>query len=161
MSGADGVDADELAGVIDLFGALTPSELESALGELAFKQGDSVDSETIATAVDDAIESYAVVRYQGDDRTLLAPGPAAFPTLPPNAEDLPYILDVPEREVDSEATGEAVAERLRAEAAAAVDGGDAAAIQRLLDVTYDVEMWSDAVAVDDIRERLDGALDGE
>lgn len=161
MSGADGVDADELAGVIDLFGALTPSELESALGELAFKQGDSVDSETIATAVDDAIESYAVVRYQGDDRTLLAPGPAAFPTLPPNAEDLPHILDVPEREVDSEATGEAVAERLRAEAAAAVDGGDAAAIQRLLDVTYDVEMWSDAVAVDDIRERLDGALDGE
>jgi len=152
-----GFDPDELAGVVDLFGALTPSELESALEELAFKQGETVDADAVADAVDDAVSSYAVVRYRDGDRTLLAPGPAAFPTLPPNAADLPHILEVPDREVDHEAAGAAVAERLRREAAVAVDAGDDAAIRRLLDVTYDVDVWSDAVAVDDIRERLDAA----
>ena len=50
----DEFDPDELAGVVDLFGALTPSELESALEELAFKRGESVDSD--AVAVDDVRE---------------------------------------------------------------------------------------------------------
>ena len=153
-------DADELAGVIDLFGALTPSELESALDELAFKRGESVDAEAVADAVDDAVASYAVVRYRDDDRTLLVAGPAAFPTLPDGAEDLPHILDVPDRNVDRAAAAEAVADRLRAEAATAVDAGDERAVRRLLDVTYDVEVWFDAVAVDDVRERLDAAADG-
>ena len=154
-------DPDELAGVVDLFGALTPSELESALEELAFKRGESVDPDAVTAAIDDAVSSYAVVRYREDDRTLLAPGPAAFPSLPPNAEDLPHILDVPDREVDREAAGTAVAKRLRGEAATAVDADDAARIRRLLDVTYDIEVWSDAVAVGDIRERLDDALADE
>ena len=153
-------DADELAGVIDLFGALTPSELESGLDELAFKRGESVDAEAVADAVDDAVASYAVGRYRDDDRTLLVAGPAAFPTLPDGAEDLPHILDVPDRDVDRAAAAEAVADRLRAEAATAVDAGDERAVRRLLDVTYDVEVWSDAVAVDDVRERLDAAADG-
>ena len=156
MSGR--LDPDDLAGVVDLFGALTPSELESALEELAFKRGESVDPDAVTAAVDDAVSSYAVVRYWEGDRTLLAPGPAAFPTLPPNAEDLPHILDVPDREIDHGAAGAALADRLRSDAATAVDTGDTAAIRRLLDVTYDVDVWSDAVAVDDIREQLDGAL---
>jgi len=155
------LDPDDLAGVVDLFGALTPSELESALEELAFKQGESVDPDAVTAAVDDAVASYAVVRYRDGDRTLLVPGPAAFPTLPPNAEDLPHILDVPDREVDHEAAGTAVADRLRADAAAAVDAGETATIRRLLDVTYDVEVWSDTVAVDDIRDRLDDTLANE
>ena len=159
MSGDDAFDPDELAGVVDLFGALTPPELESALGELAFKRGEEVTSDGVEAAIDDAVASYAVVRYHGDDRTLLAPGPTAFPTLPADAEDLPHILDVPDRAVDREAAGTAVAEQLRSEAATAVDAGDTAAIRRLLDVTYDVEVWSDAVAVDDVREHLDDALD--
>jgi len=158
---SDTFDPDELAGVVDLFGALTPAELESALEELAFKQGETVESDAVAAAVDDAVASYAVVRYHVNDRTLLAPGPAAFPTLPPNAEDLPHILEVPDRDVDREAAGAAVAERLRSEAATAVDAGDTEAIRRLLDVTYDVEVWSDSVAVDDVRERLDDALEAE
>jgi hypothetical protein len=152
-------DPDDLAGVIDLFGALTPAELESALEELAFKRGGSVDTEAVETAVNDAVASFAVVRYQGDGRTLLAPGPTAFPTLPPNAEDLPHILDVPDRDVDREAAGAAVAERLTSAAASAAETGDEAEIRRLLDVTYDVEVWSDAVAVDEVRGRLDDALD--
>ncbi len=155
----DVLDPDQLAGVIDLFGALTPSEVESALAELAFKRGETVEADAVVAAIDDAVASYAVVRYRDGDRTLLAPGPAAFPTLPPDAEDLPHILDVPDREVDREAAGIAVAEQLRAEAAAAVAAGDADAIRRLLDVTYDVGVWTDAVAVDEIRERLDDALD--
>ena len=160
MSGG-AVDSDDLAGILDLFGALTPAELESALEELAFKRGESVDPDAVETAVDDAIASFAVVRYQGDGRTLLAPGPAAFPTLPPNAEDLPHILDVPDRDVDPEAAGAAVADRLRSAAAGALDADDEAEMRRLLDVTYDVEVWSGAVAVDEVRERLDAALGDE
>ena len=152
-------DADELAGVIDLFGALTPSEVASALDELAFKRGESVDAEAVADAVDDAVASYAVVRYRDDERTLLVAGPAAFPTLPPDAEDLPHILDVPDRDVDRAAAAEAVVDRLRSEAATAVDAGDERAVRRLLDVTYDVEVWSGAVAVGDVRGRLDAAVD--
>jgi hypothetical protein len=155
------VDSDDLAGILDLFGALTPAELESALEELAFKRGESVDLDAVETAVDDAVVSFAVVRYQGDGRTLLAPGPAAFPTLPPNAEDLPHILDVPDRDVDPEAAGAAVADRLRSAAAGALDADDEAEMRRLLDVTYDVEVWSGAVAVDEVRERLDAALGDE
>jgi hypothetical protein len=158
VSGA--FDPDELAGIVDLFGALTPSELETALAELAFKRGDTIDSDAVAAAIDDAVSAYALVQY-GDDRTMLLPGPTAFPTLPPNAEDLPHILDVPEREPDHEAAGLAVAERLRSEAARAVAAADDDAMGRLLDVTYDVEVWSDAVAVDDIRARLDDARTAE
>ena len=158
MSGA--FDPDELAGVVDLFGALTPAELEHALEELAFKRGETVEPETVAAAIDGAVSSYALTRYDHDGRTRLAPGPTAFPTLPPNAEDLPHILDVPERGVDHEAAAAAVAERLRAEAAGAVADGDDAAIRRLLDVTYDVAVWSGAADVDDVRERLDDALGG-
>lgn len=160
MSGG-AVDSDDLAGILDLFGALTPAELESALEELAFKRGESVDPDAVGTAVDDAVASFAVVRYQGDGRTLLAPGPAAFPTLPPNAEDLPHILDVPDRDVDPEAAGAAVADRLRSAAAGALDADDEVEMRRLLDVTYDVEVWSGAVAVDEVRERLDAALGDE
>ena len=160
MSGG-AVDSDDLAGILDLFGALTPAELESALEELAFKRGESVDLDAVETAVDDAVVSFAVVRYQGDGRTLLAPGPAAFPTLPPNAEDLPHILDVPDRDVDPEAAGAVVADRLRSAAAGALDADDEAEMRRLLDVTYDVEVWSGAVAVDEVRERLDAALGDE
>lgn len=158
MSGA--FDPDELAGVVDLFGVLAPAELEHALEELAFKRGETVDPETVTAAIDGAVSSYALARYDHDDRIRLVPGPTAFPTLPPNAEDLPHILDIPEREVDHEAAGAAVAERLRAEATSAVANGDDAAIRRLLDVTYDVAVWSDAAGVDDVRERLDNALDG-
>jgi hypothetical protein len=155
-----GIDADELAGIVDLFGALTPGELEQAIEELAFKRGQEVDAEAVTAAIEDAVAAYALVRYE-DGKSLLAPGPVAFPTLPANAEDLPHILDIPTRDVDREAAGRAVAERLRTDAARAVDAGDEGTIHRLLDVTYDVEVWSGAVAVDDVRDRLDDALDAE
>ena len=151
--------SDELAGVVDLFGALTPVELERALSELAFKQGSDVDDAALSDAVEDAVASYALVRYEKDGETLLIPGPAAFPTLPENAEDLPHILEVSARDIDREAAAQAVAERLRTEAARAVTDGDEESMRRLLDATYDVAVWSAAVDVDDIQARLDDELD--
>ncbi|WP_144901912.1 DUF7109 family protein [Halobellus captivus] len=150
---------DELAGVVDLFGALTPAELRQALDELAFKQGGAVDEPVASDAVEDAVDAYAIVRYERDGQSFLVPGPAAFPTLPANAEDLPHILEIPERDVDRDAASDAVEARLTAEAARAVDAGDEAAMRDVLDVTYDVAVWSDRVAVDDLRDRLADALD--
>ncbi|WP_251344361.1 DUF7109 family protein [Haloplanus halophilus] len=149
---------DELAGVVDLFGALTRGELESALGELAFKRGEEVDADAVADAVDAAVENYYLVAVERDDRTLLAPGPTAFPALPEGAEDLPHILDVPEREVDRAALADAAERRLRADAARAAADGDADRIERLLDVSYDLETWGGA-DVGDVRTRLDDAME--
>jgi hypothetical protein len=149
---------DELAGVVDLFGALTRDELESALGELAFKRGETADDDAIDDAVAAAVEEYYLVAVDGDDRTLLVPGPVAFPTLPDSAEDLPHIMDVPDRDVDDDAVVEAAERRLRADAAAAVDAGDAERIEQLLDVSYDLETWG-AIDVSGVRSRLDAALE--
>lgn len=149
---------DELAGVVDLFGALTRDELETALGELAFKRGEDVDREAARAAVDAAVENYYLVAADRDDRTLLAPGPAAFPSLPEGAEDLPHILDVAEREPDRASLVDAAERRLRRDAARAVDDADEDRIERLLDVSYDLETWG-AADVSDVRSRLDDALE--
>jgi hypothetical protein len=168
MAGPDGERTfDELAGVVDLFGALTDDELVGALGELAFKQGQSAVGDSIADAVDAAVDAYYLVAFDpeandvdpphaGDDRLLL-PGPRAFPTLPPDAEDLPHILDVERRTVDREAVAEQVGTRFQAEAADAIDDGDSAHVAELLDVSYDMEAWG-PVAVQATRARLDDAL---
>lgn len=149
---------DELAGVTDLFGAVTRDELEDALAELAFKRGEAVDDDAIDDAVDDAIEGYYLVAVDRDGETLLAPGPAAFPALPDGAEDLPHILDVPDREPDRAELVEAAERRLRTDAARAVDADDAERIGRLLDVSYDLETWG-PTDVSDVRSRLDDALE--
>jgi hypothetical protein len=145
-------DADEVAGVVDLFGALTRAELDRALGELAFKRGDDPDDVDLA-AVDAAVESFHLVEVGGDPPRY-AVGPVAFPTLPPDAEDLPHILDVPARDVDRGSVARDVEERLRAETARAVADEDDERIAHLLDVTYDLEAWA-SVDVSAVRERLD------
>ena len=168
---------DELAGVVDLFGAVTRTELERALDELAFRQGESADVSALRDAVAGAVEAYYLVAYRPDadgeasetpleadapddpESELLAVGPVAFPTLPPDAEDLPHIMDVPDRTVDRTALGERVQRRLRADAARAVDAGDDERIEHLLDVTYDLEAWA-PVEVGEVRKRLDAALQG-
>jgi hypothetical protein len=152
------VTGDELAGVVDLFGALTRGELDDALGELAFKRGEEVDEAAAEAAVDDAIAGYYLVAVDRDGTTLLAPGPVAFPTLPDGAEDLPHILDVPTRTVDRDALAEAAERQLRADAARAVDADDDERIERLLDVSYDLETWG-STDVSGVRSRLDDALE--
>lgn len=62
------VTADELAGVTDLFGALTPAELRQAIEELAFKRGEDAPELPIEAAVSE----YRLVgiepgREQGDE----------------------------------------------------------------------------------------------
>ena len=162
---------DDLAGVVDLFGWLTRAELSRALSELAFKQRTEVDEDAIDAAIDLAVAEYALVPAPDDalagdgepDRTAdsaaLAVGPAAFPTLPEGSEDLPHILDVPDRDVDREALAAAVLERLREEAVEAISEGDDDRLETLADVTYDVEAWA-PVDVDSVRTRILAEVDG-
>lgn len=165
---------DELAGVVDLFGALTHEELRDALGELAFKRGVDADEAALSAAVAEAVHEYYLVPVDPEgtpstaddaalsDDTLLAVGPAAFPTLPPSAEDLPHILDVEDREVDRAALGTRVRDRLADETDTAVTGDevDAERLEELLDVVYDLEAWA-PVDADDLRARILDALDDE
>jgi len=150
---------DELAGVVDLFGALTRGELTAALGELAFKQGQDVDESALRSAIETAVEAYALVEYEPDegDDTLVAVGPTAFATLPPNAEDLPHILDFDRRSVGRERLASQVSQRLTSEAEAAVDSADTERATELLDVSYDLEAWA-AIDASGVRSRLEPVL---
>lgn len=145
---------DELAGVVDLFGALSREELVGALEELAFRWGVDAEAESLAATVDAAVDSFHLVPV--DER--LVAGPAAFPTLPDEAEDLPHILDVERRQVDREAAALAAERRFRTVAAAALDEGDDERMRELLDASYDLEAWG-AVDVADSRAAIDRALD--
>jgi len=148
---------DELAGIVDLFGALTRAELGQALVELAFKQGEDRDSADFEDAIDDAIESYHLVAADREGETLLVPGPTAFPALPDDADDLPHIMDVEERTVDRADLAPAVEQQFREETAAAVADGDTERIEQLLDASYELEVWG-PVDLAAARERLDDAL---
>ena len=152
--------ADELAGVVDVFDALTRAELAAALSELAFKR--ATESANPDDEVDDAVASYHLVGFEsgdaGDAERLLVPGPTAFPDIPEGAEDLPHIMDVPDREVDRERLSAAVAERFREECVVAVRSGNQAFVDRLLDVSYELEVWG-SVDVSGARERLVEASD--
>jgi hypothetical protein len=161
--------ADELAGVVDLFGGLTRPELERALEEAAFRaDGGDVDSDALETGIDGALESFALVSYDASEPSapdgtepgepLLVAGPTAFPTVPDGAEDVPHILDVEPRRPDREALGETVRAEFVAAADAAVDDGDDDRIETLLDVSYDVETWA-PVDLADERARLEAALE--
>ncbi|MCO8246576.1 MULTISPECIES: hypothetical protein [unclassified Haladaptatus] len=144
---------DELAGVVDLFGALTRAELAEALAELAFKQGKEVDESAFESVIEDGVRDFYLVEARADTdtgETVLVPGPVAFPALPDNAEDLPHIMDVPERTTDREGLGERVKERLAAEAETA----DEERAQYLVDVSYDLEAWA-PVEAGNVRDRLD------
>lgn len=175
---------DDLAGVVDLFEWLTRAELSRALSELAFKRRAEVDEAAIAAAIDLAVAEYAlvpappaalseagagagsepdgVVAPDDDLRTedvALAVGPAAFPSLPAGAEDLPHILDVPERDVDRDVVSSAVLDRLSEDAVAAIGESDAERLEVLADVTYDIEAWA-TVDAGPIRDRIVAELDG-
>jgi len=149
--------ADELAGLVDLFGALRRAELSAAVSELAYRRG--VDAPDVDATVDEALSGFVLVAVPADDGELFAVGPAAFPELPEGAEDLPHILDVESRSVDRERVGRVAEERLRGEAARAVAAGDADRIAALRDVTYDVEAWA-PVDLETLRGRLDDAVEG-
>lgn len=156
------VAADELAGIVDLFGALTRSELEDAVRELAFRDGVEFRLAAHQDAVADAVDAYALAVVETsvvDAEEAVVVGPAAFPTLPEHGADLPHIIDVAERSPDQTAVGRQVEQRLRREAAQAVTDGDVERMQTLLDASYDLEAWA-PVEVDEVRTRLTDALEG-
>lgn len=151
---------DELAGIVDLFDALTRPELEQALVELAYRRGSDVREDAVAAAVEEAVREYYLVALPAeavdgavDDDEALIVGPVAFPMLPAEGEDLPHILDVPDRSVDRAAAAEHVAERLREEADTAVETEDEARAGTLIDATYDAEAWG-SVDLGETRDRL-------
>lgn len=146
------VSGDELAGIVELFGAMTREELRQACAELAFRAGED-DPESVADAVEAAVESLALVAYEDDGRELLAPGPAALPTLPDGAPDLPHVLDVERRSVDRGLLVEEVEVRLEAATAAAVESGDSDRAAALTDLTYDAEAWGN-LELAELRARL-------
>ncbi|QLH77327.1 hypothetical protein HZS55_08490 [Halosimplex rubrum] len=146
--------ADELAGVVDLFGGLTRAELRRALEELAYKRGEEPDADAVAAAVEAAVESYHLVPVERDEVTLLVAGPTAFPTLPEHAEDLPHIMDVQDRSVDRETAAVAARDRLDAQAVEVAEAGDADRADELVEVCYDLETWA-AIDTAELRERLD------
>ncbi|MBZ6494747.1 DUF7109 family protein [Natrinema longum] len=160
--------ADELAGVVDLFGGLTRAELERALAEAAYRaDGQSVDDGALEAAIDEALESFTLVRYDpadedvasmADGEALLVAGPTAFPTVPADAEDVPHILDVERRRLDRDLLGERTRERVREAADEAIEAEESERIRVLIDVSYDVESWA-PVDLTDERTRLEDALD--
>lgn len=156
---------DELAGVVDLFEALTRAELEQALVELAYRQAEDVREEAVTAAVEEATREYYLVPLPAelitgevDAEEALAVGPVAFPVLPPDGEDLPHILDVPPRSVDRAAVSETVAGTLREDAEDAIEAGNAERAATLADVTYDLEAWG-SVDLTETRERLLAVVD--
>jgi len=154
------VTGDELAGVVDLFGGLTREELGIGLAELAFKRGEEFEPDAFTDDIDGAVESYHLIELEPTDleaavgSPVLVAGPAAFPELPENADDLVHILDVDPREIDRETAGRRATERFRAEAARAVDADADTQAASLVDVSYELEAWA-GVDLGDVRDRLD------
>lgn len=148
-------DPDELAGIVDTFGALDRAELERACSETAFRRGEEFDEAAVENAIDDAVASYALVEHDGR----LVAGPAAFPTLPGGAEDLPHILDAGQRDVDRPAVATSVAERFEADVDAAIEADDDERCAALLDRSYEIEAWG-SVELDGERDSLDDAIGG-
>jgi len=154
------VSADEIAGVVDLFGGLTRSELGRGLAELAFKQGEECVPEAFDEEIDAALSTYHLVAVDLEEPSdsLLVVGPVAFPELPPGATDLPHILDVDERAVDRETAATATQRRFEREAATAIDTEDQAKMAALLDASYELEAWG-ALDLSQARARLDDAIE--
>jgi hypothetical protein len=156
------VTADQLAGIVDQFGAMTRAELAEGLAELAFKQGEEYDTDAFDAQIDDAEASYHLISLdperagldQSLDEEVFVPGPVAFPELPQDGQDLLHILDIDGRFPDREAAGTVAAQRFLSEAAAAVDAGETEKIGMLVDVSYELEAWA-SVDLSETRTRLD------
>ena len=156
------VTSDELAGVVDLFGALSRAELGQALVELAFKRGEDCDRSAFDENIDDALTTYHLVAVEsaGEDTgfsELLFPGPVAFPELADGATDLPHIMDIDDRSINRERLGAAAKAQFQRDTTAAIEAGETARIEQLLDVSYELEVWA-PVDLTEARDCLDEKL---
>ncbi len=138
---------DVLAGIVSVFGGLTPAELRRACQEVLFRaEGERVGDEAVDRVIGDAVDEYYL--YDVDERGLLIPGPVAFPELPEFAEDLPLLLDVEERDVDRTRAARELVASLCEELGADPEPERVAAIEQL---SYDIEAWA-SVDASDLRE---------
>lgn len=146
------VTPDELAGIVGLFGALTREEIAEACSEVWFKRtGSDLSEDVVEETIEAALERYQLVTAETEQGRVLIPGPAAFPTVPPTAEDLPHILSVRERSVPRDS----IAERILAEALEELETGpDAGRREELRQLAYDLETWA-AVDAAPLRDRID------
>lgn len=154
----DAIDSDAVAGIVDMFGALSREELTTALSEFAFRRGSDVEA---SAAIESAIESFSLVAFtpESGDEQLLAAGPTAFPSVPDGAEDLPHILEVEPRTVDRTVVGREAERRLRRKAAGAIEDGDPGRAATLVDASYELEAWG-PVDLEEIRTQLEAIQDG-
>lgn len=144
---------DELAGIADLFDAITVHELARAWSELSFRDtGTTPEADTISDRIDRAIETFHLVAVPEETPPLLLAGPAAFPQLPEGATDLPHMLEVPDRPIDREAVAESVIAKIATELATDPPEDRAHA---LIELTYELEGWG-SVTADDVRSAHDG-----
>jgi hypothetical protein len=133
-------DGDELAGVVDLFGALTRQQLRRGLVELAYRRGDDLTDDDADDRIRGAVEGFYLAPY-GTDPERLAAGPAAFPELPERADDLPHVLDAERRSPDRGEVAAAAERRLADAVERAAEVDDAGRLRELRDLTYDLEAW--------------------
>ncbi len=150
-------DPDELAGVADLFGGLSRAELSTAFEHLAARAGTSFDEDSLLALIDEAVTDYFLVALEHDGATVLAPGPRALPSLPERGEDLPHMMEIEQRQIDSLTVAKATEQRIRTDAAQAIAADDAERAELLIDACYEVEAWG-AVDTSDIRSELDALL---
>jgi len=151
---------DELAGIVDLFDGLTRAELHEAIENVAARTGAAFDPAELGERIEAARREYYLLAVEHDGETMFVPGPAALPSLPDHAGDLPHMMDVPERATDPDRLANAARKRLSGDADRAISEGDRDRVAFLLDVCYDAEAWG-PVEVDPVRERLlDGADEG-
>ncbi|PSQ45246.1 hypothetical protein BRD17_02010 [Halobacteriales archaeon SW_7_68_16] len=136
-------DPDGVAGIVDTFGCLDRDELRRGIVEAAYRLDRHPDDEAIDAAIDAAIEEYCLARVDDDPERYVV-GPAAFPTVPDGARDLPHVLGIDRRDPDRSPAHDRIAERFRSDAARAVDAGDGERIVALLDLSYEIELWADA-----------------
>lgn len=119
---------------------------DAADAALTAEADEAVEFADIADTVDSA-------ETADTDGALLLAGPLAFPTLPPEAGDLPHILDVETRTISTDVVGEEVVDMFRDDARAAIEAGDPSRIETLLDASYELEPWA-GVDLQEIREAL-------
>lgn len=141
---------DELAGIVDQFGALSPDELRRAVQEAAFRVGEEPDADSIDAWIDAALAEFTLLRVDHDGEDYIVPGPRAYPTLPDAATDLRHVLNVDPRNVPPETLEAGVRYRLE-DGIADVDDPDRRV--ELLDVTYDAEAWA-GIDLSDLRNQL-------
>jgi hypothetical protein len=157
------IEPDELAGIVELFGALTRNELRRAASELCYRRGVDVDDEPLDASIDRALSEFVLLAAPGvTDEPLeavpIVAGPAAFPAHPEHAEDLPHILDVEPRAVDRATARDVAVNQFQGAIEIALESKSGANLDGLLELCFDLETWG-AVSLDVERDRLQRQLE--